>query len=227
MTCKPGRTSRLEHVQQPARVLAVLAAVGVFAASFFVPKSAGGLFVAAAGGLLLVSVLLWPAVTEYEFGLPPLFKAKVNPLTREQRLEAVCKRECPQITSFVQLVGIDAEQVPLLVEQAIQDTCRLWRGPVEEELVGRLLVCRAAHLIRVSLRLGGPYHVVAPDGADRYGPEWAAFAALDAHDRLVVALAEWIELDRQSVAAMLNLEPEMVQQTLKAAIGTRNGSVRA
>jgi hypothetical protein len=213
MACRPGKVGRLENLRRPARVLCVVLAVGLLAASFFVSGSQSSLFVTAAGAVLLVVVLLLPVMTEFEvdvFGL----RAKANLPTREQRLEAICRRECRQLASFVSLVGVEAQQINALVEEAIEDTCRLWRGPVVEELVGRLLVCRSAHLIQVSLRLGGPYRVVTPEGAGRYGPEWAAFVALAPRDRLIVALVEWMELDSSSVAAILDLDVRTVRQTL-------------
>jgi hypothetical protein len=219
MACRPGKVGRLEKLRRPARVSCVVVAVGLLAASFFVSGSQSSLFATAAGAVLLVLVLLLPVLTEFEvdvFGI----RAKANLPTREQRLEAICRRECRQVASFVSLVGVEPEQIDPLVEQAIEDTCRLWRGPVVEELVGRLLVCRTAHLIQVSLRLGGPYRVVTPEGPGQYGAEWAAFVALDPRDRLIVALAEWVELDSSSVAAILDLDIQTVQQTLRRDVPT-------
>jgi hypothetical protein len=219
MACRPGKVGRLQNLRRPARVSCVVVAVGLLAASFFVSDSQGSLLATAAGAVLLVLVLLLPVLTEFEvdvFGL----RAKASLPTREQKLEAICRRESRQVASFVSLVGLEAEQINALVEEAIEDTCRLWRGPVVEDLVSRLLVCRTAHLIQVSLRLGGPYRVVTPEGANRYGPEWAAFVALDPRDRLIVALVEWLELDSSSVAAILDLDIPTVEQTLKRGVPT-------
>jgi hypothetical protein len=219
MACRPGKVGRLQNLRRPARVFCGVVAVALLAASFFVSDSRSSLFVTAAGAVLLVVVFLLPAMTQFEvdvFGLT----ATASLSTREQKLEAICRRECRQIASFARLVGVESEQIDDLVEHAIEDTCRLWRGPVMEGLVGRFLVCRAAHLIQVSLRLGGPYRVLTPEGGGRYGAEWAAFAALDPRDRLIVALVEWVELDSSSVAAILDLDVGTVQQTLRRGVPT-------
>jgi hypothetical protein len=193
-------------------VLCVVLAVVLIAGSFLVSGSQSSVFVTAAGAVLLVVVLLLPVATEFEVDVFVL-KAKAPLRTREQKLEAICRRECRRVASFVKLVGVEPEQSDALVEEAIEDTCRLWRGPVDEDLVSRLLVCRSAHLIQASLRLGGPYRVLKPEGD---GPELAALVARAPGDRLIVALVEWMELDSSSVAAMLDLDVQTVQQTLGA-----------
>jgi hypothetical protein len=219
MACRPGKVGRLENLGRPARVLCVVLAVVLIAGSFFVSSSQSSVLVTAAGALLLVVVLLLPVMTEFEvdvFGL----RAKANLPTREQKLEATCRRQVRHVASFVNLVGVEPEQIDALVEEAIEDTCRLWRGSVDEDLVGRLLVCRSAHLIQASLRLGGPYRVLKPEGAGRYGPESTPLVALAPGDRLIVALVEWVELDTSSVAAMLDLDVRTVQQALGRGVLT-------
>jgi hypothetical protein len=133
MACRPGKVGRLENLGRPARVFCVVLAVGFLAASFFVPGSQSSLFVTAAGAVLLVVVLLLPVMTEFEvdvFGL----RAKANLPTREQKLEAICRSECRQLASFASLVGVEAEQINALVEEAIEDTCRLWRVRLSKSL---------------------------------------------------------------------------------------------
>ena len=226
MGCRPGKVGRLQNLRRPARVFCGVVAVGLLVGSFFVSDSQSSSLVTAAGAVLLVVVFLLPGLTEFQvdvFGL----SAKASLPTREQHLEAICRRECRQIASFASLAGVEAGQIDALVEEAIEDTCRLWRGPVVDELVGRLLVCRTAHLIQVSLRLGGPYRVLTPEGAGRYGPEWAAFAALDPRDRLIVALVEWVELDSSSVAAILDIDVRAVQQALSGGVTTGSNSASA
>jgi len=177
------------------------------------------MFVTAAGAVLLVVVLLIPVATEFEIDVFVL-KAKAPLRTREQKLEAICRREYRHVASFVRLVGVEPEQIDALVEEAIEDTCRLWRGPIDEDLVSHLLVCRSAHLIQASLRLGGPYRVLSPEGAGRYEPELSPLGALAPGDRLIVALVEWVKLDSSSVAAMLDLDVQTVEQTLRMHVPT-------
>lgn len=201
---------------RPARVLCVVLAVALIAASF-VPGMPGGLLMTAAGAAVLVFVLVLPGLTEFEvdvFGM----RAKANITNREQKLEAICRKECRRVASFVGLVGVEPAQIDALVEEAIEDTCRLWRGSVARKPVGRLLVCRSAHLIQVSLRLGGPYRVMTPQGGGGYGPEWDAFVALAPRDRLIIALVEWVELDSSSVADILDLDVTTVRQALEQSV---------
>ena len=219
MACHAGRVGRLQSLRRPARIASAVVAVGFLLVSYLVSETQRASLLTAVGAILLVLALLLPVLTEFEVDVLGL-RAKASLRTREQRLEAICRGGCRRVRSFVGLVGVDAQQTDDLVEEAIEDTCRLWRGPIVEETVGRLLVCRTAHLIVVSLRLGGPYRLGTPDGAGRYGPEWAAFVALDPRDRLIVALAEWLELDSASVAAILDLDVATVEQALGRRVPT-------
>lgn len=218
MTCRPGEVGRLQNLRRPVRVLCTVVAVGLLAFSY-APSIPGGTLTTAAGAALLVVLLLLPGLTGFEvdvFGV----RGKANLRTREQHLAEECRRKCRKVASFANLAGVDAGQINDLVEEAIEDTCRLWRGPVVNELVGRFLVCRTAQLIQVSLRLGGPYRIATPEGAGQYGPQWAAFAALNPRDRLIIALVELVELDSTSVATILDLDVRAVQQVLAEGVVT-------
>lgn len=219
MACDASRVGRWQNLRRPARIASALVAVAILLGSYLMSETRLASLLTATGAVLLVVGLLMPVLTEFEVDALGL-RAKASVRTREQRLEAICLSGSRRVRSFVGLVGVDPQQTAELVEEAVEDTCRLWRGPIVEEMVGRLLVCRAAHLIVTSLRLGGPYRLGTPDDAGRYGPAWAAFVALDPRDRLIVALAEWVELDSESVATMLNLDVATVMQTLGKRVPT-------
>lgn len=216
MSCRPGKVGRLEHLRRPARVVCLIVAVGLLITSFLVPRDQGALLMTAGGAALGVAVLLLPVLTGFEVDLFGM-KAKASLATREERLLAICRRESRRVTSFVRLVGVDEGQVNDLVEEAVEDAGRLWRGALDDELVGRLLMCRASHLIQRSLRLGGPYRVATPDTNGRDGSQWAAFSALEPRQRLIVAMAEWLDLDDRSIAEILDLDAAVIARAREDA----------
>lgn len=212
MACRPSETGRLQKLGRPARVLCGVMGFLLIAGSFWVPGPRGPVL-AAAGGLVVFVVVLLPALTDFELDLLGI-RAKASLATRGQRVQAICQREHRQLSSFVEMVGIDPADVGPLVEEAVADTCRLWRGQIVDELIRQLLICRAVRLIRVSARLGVPYQFATSSDFGEYGTAGAAFASLGISQRLIVALVEHHEMDTEDVAAMLEVERREVAQAL-------------
>lgn len=211
MACRPSEAGRLQKFGRPARLACGLVGVLMFAGSFWVPNPQGTA-VAAVGGLILFAVVLLPVLTEFEIDVLGI-RAKAGLASRLQRIQAVCLQEKRKLSSFVAMVGVDPAQVASLVEEAVEDTCRLWRGQIVDELIRQLLVCRAVRLIRMAAQVGVPYRMVTSD-FDTYGTTGAAFASLDVTQRLTVALIVHQEMERRDVAAMLEVDSAQVEDAL-------------
>jgi len=206
--CQTGQVSRLGQFRRPIRVICTLLAIGLVVWSYSVPSKTWGSVASATGIGVIVVVLLLPLITEFEvdvFG----FRARGSLSTREKELQAACEQQAPRIASLLQLVGVDQDQIPALVQEAAKDTCRLWRGRVALDAVAQFVVCRAAKLVQLSLRLGGPYRIREPP-QDRDDRGLTAFAQLDARERLIVAMVAWMELDENRVAIMLDVDLQRV-----------------
>lgn len=211
MACRSSEAGRLQKFSRPARLACGLVGVLMFVGSFWI-KNPQGTVVAAAGGFVLFVVILLPVLTEFEIDILGI-RAKAGLASRVQRIQAVCLQEKRQLSSLATMVGVDPTQVGSLVEEAVEDTCSLWKGQIVEELIRQLLVCRAVRLIRIAAEVGLPYRLVTSD-FDAYGPTGAAFASLDVTQRLAVALIVHHEMDRRDVAAMLEVDPVQVEDAL-------------
>jgi hypothetical protein len=128
-------------------------------------------------------------------------------------MQETCLEEKHQLASLVAMVGVEPTQIDALVQEAVEETCRRWRGRVVQELVRQLMVCRAMQLIKLSAQLGAPYRIVPSDIA-AYGANGAAFAALDFSQRMMVALVLHHEMDKRDVAAMLDVDASKVEEAL-------------
>lgn len=209
MGCSTGEVGRLTQLKRPIRVIGIVLAVGLVGVSFTLSNGIGGSAAAAAGCAVLVVVLLLPVITEFEIDVLG-FRARANLSARAGTLQTVCEQVSARVASLLRLVGVEQDQIPAIVEEAVQDSCRLWRGPVNPDLVARLVVCRVARLIQLSLRLGGPYRIDEPDRDPDAEPAWIAFAHLAPQDRLIVALVSWIELSEDQVGTMLDVDQSTV-----------------
>ena len=193
-----------------------VAGVALLIASVSVTSGHLQVALASLGALVVFVAVLLPALTEFEIDVF-VFRATANPFTREHRLNEVCQQEAHRVASLARLVGVDPGQVSDLVDEAVEDTCRLWRGRIVDDLVHDFVMCRAVHIVRTSVRLGGPYQVTSPAGPADRGPGWGGFASLPPQQRLAVALAEYAELDDDQVAAMLDLDRTDVRAAVEHA----------
>ena len=211
MTCRAGEVGRFEKFAWPTRLAAGVLGALLFAASF-VSTRAPATTMAAAGGLIVFVAVLLPVLTEFEIDALGIH-AKAGLATRRQRMQEACLQEKAQLSSLVAMVGVEPTQVGSLVEEAVEETCRRWRGRVDQELVQQLLICRAMQLIKLSAQIGAPYRIV-PSDIERYGRNGAAFAALDSSQRMMVALVLHHEMDKADVAAMLDVDVADVEEAL-------------
>ena len=212
MTCRPSETGRLEKLALPARIGCGVLGALLLVGSFLDPAGLGTAM-AAAGGLVIFAAVLLPVLTDFEIDALGI-RAKASLLTRRQRIEGVCLGEKSQLSSLLAMVGIEPNQIDSLVEEAVKETCRRWRGRVVEELVRQLLICRAMQLVKLAAEIGAPYRIVLSDiGA--YGSNGAAFAALDNSERMMVALVLHHEMDKRDVAAMLDVDAAKVEAALR------------
>jgi hypothetical protein len=219
MTCRAGETGRLDKLKRPARLVSAVVGVGLVAVSVQLSDGHLGTDLTLAGvGVLFVALLL-PALTEFEidvFGI----HAKASLRRREDSLRAMCLQDARTVASLAALAGVDPDQLTALAEEAIEDTCRLWRGRVVDDLVRAFVMCRAIQLIRVSLRLGGPYRVLAPAQTGGDGSRLTAFATLSPTDRMIIALAEYAAIGEEQIAAMLDLDRSAVATLLSQGRAT-------
>lgn len=121
---------------------------------------------------MLVLTVLLPGLTDFQIDVLGI-KVGATLSTRAQTLEAICQRESGSVASVVALVGFDRDQAGNVVKEAAEDTARLWRGPVADDLISRFLICRAARIVSFSLRRGGPTgcrHQLRPRSPTRPGP---------------------------------------------------------
>ncbi len=226
MPCRPREIGPLEHLRQPIRVGVVVVGAGLLIASLWLSGAQHGVEVAVAGAALLFFSLLLPVLTEFEidvFGV----HARANLSSRAESLKTACEQETHTVASLASLIGVDPVQAAPLAQEAVEDACRLWRGKVVPDLVRAFVVCRAVHLVQVSIRLGGPYRVTTPPAADG-GAAWNAFAGLPPQQRMIVALAEYAELDAAQIAGMLDLDRPAVDTALaQVAPGRSDGGAPA
>jgi len=214
MTCRPGELTRLDKLKRPARLVSALVGVVLVAGSIRLSDGRLGTDLTAAGILVLFVALLLPALTEFEidvFGI----HAKAALRSRGNSLRSICEQDAHAVASLAALVGIDPDQLTKLAEEAVEDTCRLWRGHIVDELVRAFVLCRAIRLIRVSLQLGGPYRVLAPTQTGSDSTRLTAFAALPPTERMIIALAEYSAIDEEQIAAMLDLDRSTVAARLR------------
>jgi hypothetical protein len=186
-------------------VVAVLGA-GLLVTALVVPGAKLGEGAAVLGGSALFVAVLLPVLTDLEVDLFGLH-AKATVRRREDQLRDVCSQESRMITSLAALIGVDAEQVAALAEEAIEDTCRSWRGPVTEDLVREFVVCQTIHLVQVSLRLGGPYRVTTPQVSGQDGAGVRTLAALPPFERMILAIVEYAEIPEDHALAMMGVDP--------------------
>jgi hypothetical protein len=225
MSCRSNEIGRLQKLERPARLFSVLVGLGLVTASFWVPDKKHSGEVAIGGVLVLFVAVVMPVLTEFEidfFG----FHAKASVGSRKSSLRTICLGEARTVASLVALVGVDPVQVAALAEEAVEDACRLWRGRIVEELVREFVLCRAVHLVRVSLRLGGPYRVLALTSTAGYGPRLTAFAAFSPTERLTVALVEYAEISEDEVATMMDLDRSVVTATLSQGLAAIEQAVK-
>jgi hypothetical protein len=134
MTCRAGETGRLDKLKRPARLVSAVIGVGLVAVPVRLSGGHLGTDLTLAGiGVLFVALLL-PALTEFEidvFGI----HAKASLRRREDSLRAMCLQDARTVASLAALAGVDPDQLTALAEEAIEDTCRLWRGRVVDDLV--------------------------------------------------------------------------------------------
>lgn len=224
MPCRSNEVGRLESLARPARILAAFVGVGLVTASLWVPAGQRGAALSLLGvGVLFVALLL-PGLTDFEIDILGVH-AKDRLSSRKDSLRSVCEREARAVASLVVLIGVDRDQVADLAEEAIDDTCRLWRGRVDDDLVREFVVCRAVHLVPLSLRLGA-YRVLSPMPNSTDSPTMTTFAAFPAAERMIVTLVEYAEISEEQVASMLDLDRSVVVDTLRtgrAAIGRQAG----
>lgn len=211
MTCRPSEIGRLEKLGRPARLACGVVGALMYVGSFLVDDRLGEA-IAAAGGLIVFVAVLLPVLTDFQIDALGIH-AKASLATRGQRMEKACLEEKSQLSSLLAMIGIESSQIDSLVEEAVKETCRRWRGRVVEDLVRQLLICRAMQLVKLSAEIGAPYRIVESDiGA--YGANGAAFAALDSSQRMMVALVLHHEMDKRDVAAMLDVDAVKVEEAL-------------
>jgi DNA-directed RNA polymerase specialized sigma24 family protein len=192
----------------------------MFAGSFWVPEPQSTT-VASAGAVVLFATVLLPVLTDFEIDVLGI-RAKAGLATRRQRIQAACLQEKHQLSALVAMVGVEPAQVASLVEEAAEETGRLWRGRVDDELVRQLLICRAVQLIRIAADIGAPYRMA---DFEAYGRDGAAFAALDSSQRVMVALVMHHEMNKADVAAMLDVDVAQVEDAL-GRLPSRSGMAR-
>lgn len=211
MTCRRSETGFLEKLKRPARVLCGILGVLLLSAPIWF-EGQQAILVAAAGGLLVVVAVLLPVLTEFEIDILWV-RVKAAFASRQGRIQAICEQEKRQLSSLVVMVGVEPSQAPQLVEEAVEDACRLWRGPVVDDLVRQFVLCRTVRLIRIAADIGIPFRIGTPD-LHSYGPAGAAFSELDPLHRLMVALVVHNELDNDEVSHLLEVDPTEVEQAL-------------
>lgn len=214
MSCRSGEVGRLENLRRPGRIVSGFVGLSLLLGSFWLSGAQHGTEIALLGILMLFVALLLPALTDFEVDLFGI-RTKASLRGRESVLRSICEHESRKLASLAALIGVESEQISNLAEEAIEDSCRLWRGRIVDQLVREFLVCRAVHLVNVSLRLGGPYRVLTPSGTATIGPRISTFATFAPTERLILALVEYCEVCAESVAGMLELDRSVVEETLR------------
>jgi hypothetical protein len=214
LSCPTGRVGRLAQLQRPIRVVCAVLAVALVVLSFTLPDGSGGSAVTVAGCAVLVVVVLLPVVTDFEIDVLGM-RAKASLSTRQRELQDICEGVSPRVGSLLHLVGVEPLQIPAIVQEAVQDSSRLWRGRVVPAVVTQLVVCRAARLVQLSLMLGGPYRVRELDRDAPAEPAWNAFAGLKPLQRLIVGLIIWTEFSEGQVATMLDIDAQSVAAAMR------------
>lgn len=210
VTCRSGDVTWWESLRRPGRVLLGVVGTAALAASVWVPAR---YHLADVGGAILFLVVLLPSLTEFEIDALSIH-LRVPVPSRHRTLQRVCQSEARQLASIARIAGVDTDQISGLVDEAVEDTVRLWRGRVVEETARIFLICRAVRLIRLSVRMGRPYRIVTPPVSAEDETSVQDMASRPPMHRIVIALVDYAELSEADVAAMLRLDPVEIAHAL-------------
>ncbi len=193
---------------QPRIMLPVAAAISAAAAGPFV-RSPMLLGVLAVVGLVALTLALFPAIKQVEFGLPSGLRITADLTRREEELARTFEVQRPIFEECASLLCDDPEVGKRLMETAIAQATLKWRGPVHQS-IQTFTLCWFVHALMAHSRLT----LTGQPGA---GPN--PLSRLTQVQRVAVVLSAFAEVGIDDLSDMLGLTPSQVQTELHVADG--------
>lgn len=193
---------------QPRIMLPVAVAIAATAAGPFV-RSPMLLGVLAFVGLVALTLALFPAIKQVEFGLPSGLRITADLTRREEELARTFEVQRPIFEECASLLCDDPEVGKRLMETAIAQATLKWRGPVHQS-IQTFTLCWFVHALMAHSRLtltGQPGAGLNP------------LSRLTQVQRVAAVLSAFAEVGIEDLSDMLGLTPSQVQTELRIADG--------
>ncbi|ORB60382.1 hypothetical protein BST43_02205 [Mycobacteroides saopaulense] len=199
---------RWTDLLQPRIMLPVAVAIAAAAVGPFV-RSPMLLGVLAFVGLLALTLALFPAIKQVEFGLPSGLRITADLTRREEEMSQTFEVQKPIFEECASLLCDDPELARRLMETAIAQATLKWRGPVHPS-IQTFTLCWFVHALIAHSRL-------TMTGQPSSGPN--PLSRLTQVQRVATVLSAFAEVGIDDLADMLGLTPAQVQDELRAADG--------
>lgn len=193
---------------QPRIMLPVAVAISAAAAGPFV-RSPMLLGVLAVVGLVALTLALFPAIKQVEFGLPSGLRITADLTRREEELARTFEVQRPIFEECASLLCDDPEVGKRLMETAIAQATLKWRGPVHQS-IQTFTLCWFVHALMAHSRL-------TLTGQPGTGPN--PLSRLTQVQRVAAVLSAFAEVGIDDLSDMLGLTPSQVQTELLIADG--------
>jgi hypothetical protein len=181
-------------------VLLGVAALSLIVVGIIFPPNVGigGATLIGLGGVVLLVVLV-PAVSQVEFGMPSGIKVTAGVRDREEKLRQVFEAQRPDLATCAKFLCDDATANELLTAAMARATLD-WRGPIDRGEIRIYVLCWFVRRLMAHSRLAG-MEQPAPTG------EKNALSELTTIQRVVVVLTELAEVPIDELAEMVRLSP--------------------
>lgn len=193
---------------QPRIMLPVAVAIAALAAGPFV-RSPLLLGVLGFVGLLALTLALFPAIKQVEFGLPSGLRITADLTRREEELARTFEIQKPIFEECASLLCDDPEVGKRLMETAIAQATLKWRGPVHQS-IQIFTLCWFVHSLMAHSRL-------TLTGRPAAGPN--PLSQLTQVQRVAAVLSAFADVGIDDLSDMLGLTPSQVQAELRVADG--------
>ena len=166
-----------------------------------------GVALIGAAGVLLLSAVVFPTVSQLEYGFPSGVKITAAIAGRRDQLHKAFEDQKPIFERCANLICEDPDTGGQLLETALAQALTRWRGPVRPE-VQLFVLCWFVHMTLAQSRLGG-------DGLSSTGT--TALSQLSLVQRIAVVLTEVTDLSTEDIAEMTGLSTADVRAQITSA----------